>query len=310
MHKDKVWITVRCGFGDLITYLTRLPSVQKEYSGCDIVMCVDGYGQSPEWMREVCEACPQVSEVRVGWPTRKLMREEGAEEILNWVPEDAPLPFSMCLPYLVAAPDVVHIKIEEEFSLPWDRVLVMQPATTEGNNRGYELRRCWGERNWNYLSGKFIEEGWTVVWLGSEADKGYVAAPDEVVDLRGSLSILETISVIEHSFGCIAINSWIWEVAAYAGIPTVCIYLTDHHFIRLHVPPKGMENALVTIEDLDWAQMYEQVLDFFLFWFKRELPEILGSEIVDSEDSGEKMEGFEDEQDKYEHESERDASSA
>lgn len=276
-ERPEVWVYVRCGLGDFLTYLTRVPALQEKYPGHAISFFVGGYGQAPQFMKEVGDVCPELLRTEIRWPEK---RDPNVVEVLNWVPDDIPLAYPMQIPHPVVVPEEIEKKLEG-VDIPWDRVLCMQTATTEGNERGYEAYRCWGERNWTYLSMKFIEEGWVVVWVGSSRDAEFVKAPKDVIDVRGDLTVLETIALLQHSFGCIGINSWVWEVSAYAGLPTVCIYLNDHHFVRLHVPQdseKFSEHCLIVKDDKDWSQMYSLVNDFFVDWLEKQLPTLVGGD--------------------------------
>ena len=49
-------------------------------------------------------------------------------------------------------------------------------------------------------------------------------------------NVEETIFLLKNVAGCIACNSWDWEITSRLNIPTVVFYTKNHFFIQNHAP--------------------------------------------------------------------------
>lgn len=221
-------ILIQGGIGDLITYLAKLDSLLKP--GDQAKFCfTGGFETSVELQKEILRCDPRVTE------------QGKIDKVLDWRPDYAAFGFPFRLPFSVYTSDEAK-EFARDFlkhhKLDPSKTIVIQPRTTEGNIRGFEPERHWEDWKWQRLIALLSESGYSVIQVGSVKDAFHL---NGVWNLVGKTSILETIALIQKAGFTIGINSWVWEIAAYALKPTICLYFHNHFWIPLHVP-ENLEN--------------------------------------------------------------------
>ena len=217
-------IKISCGIGDAITYITRLPEfIKREQVNELSIWIAGGWQQISRLIKEVYEPCKLINKI--------TYHSEKADKHFDWIADDAPLIYPMTMPFDIPIYDT------DKISLPSDwKVCVIHPITTEGSFEGYNCQRYLEPSKWVKICDKIHDLGYKIVQIGGAAEGGYL--PQETIDLNlsGITTIRESIGILKNCDFCIGCNSWPWEVSSYKGIKTVCLYYTNTHWIRLHVP--------------------------------------------------------------------------
>lgn len=229
-------IVIGGGIGDLITYQARLNSLLKEEDQAKFFI-IGGFPKSVELQKQILDVDPRVSEIQIG-------SMGSADRILDWRPDYAPLGYPIQIPFEIPLPAIEREATDNFFEkekLLDAKTVIIQPRTTEGNQFGFEAIRHWEDRKWQELVGLISERGLKIVQVGAKSDR---LSLNGTLDLTGRTSILQAIALILKANLCIGINSWVWQVACYAGHPTSVIWLHNHFWIPLHVPEKRMHLSI------------------------------------------------------------------
>jgi hypothetical protein len=124
--------------------------------------------------------------------------------------------------------------------------ICIQALTKSGNAEGFQADlangRFWKQEEWKKLIDLLVKSNLVPFFVGAkEEDWGLVEYCKEKnykhYDATG-VDIRDTMYFLKHSQGCIACNSWSWEVTAHKHIPTICFYTKNHFFLKLHTPQK------------------------------------------------------------------------
>ncbi len=132
-------------------------------------------------------------------------------------------------PEIILSPE----EIEKQKKFLPDRFIVLG-AGARYKNKMYPY--------FNEVSERFLEKGLSVVLLGSEEDKrkDTSAYPEEVIDLRGSLSIRESLSVISLAELTVSNDSAIAHMSRAVSTPVLMIYGATHpYFGFAPLPDEG-----------------------------------------------------------------------
>lgn len=226
-------ILICCGLGDVITYQARFDSFLSKNDRVKISI-LGGFPKSVSLQKEVLAADPRVFEVLEG-------RIGKADITLDWRPDYAPLGDPIQIPFQVPVPKSaieyanVFFEIEE---IDPRRTIIIHPKTTEGNASGFEPVRHWDDWKWQKLIDLLVEQNFSVIQIGSKSDDYNF---HNTINLVGRTRILESIALILKAKYCIDVNSFVWEVAAYAEHPTISLWFHNQFWIPLHVPD-GLKN--------------------------------------------------------------------
>lgn len=248
------YILALCGFGDILSHITRLPAVKKAWPGYKIKWFLGGFGKSPQFSKEQLERegyeasiiknltfhnqLPAMRDFmlsNVVKPGDKFEDWSFCEEIFN-NQEPVFSKYEMTFPYFYFA--------KEDITYDSNRCVIIHPITKSGNAEGFEH---------DVKNGRFLQQhSWfricellgnskfkpTFVGMGDE-DFGCIdfcrSKGIEYVDFMG-YSVEDTVHIIKQAAGCIATNSWDWEIACRAQIPTVAFYTKNHFFVPVHIP--------------------------------------------------------------------------
>ena len=123
--------------------------------------------------------------------------------------------------------------------------VAIHPLTKDGNAEGFESDvdngRFWKKEFWQEICELLNEKGLTPTFVGiNDEDWGLKEYCDRrrinYIDAMG-IDVENTIHILKNVSGCIACNSWDWEVTSRLNIPTVVFYTKNHFFIQNHTPP-------------------------------------------------------------------------
>lgn len=248
-------ILALCGFGDILSHITRLPAVKEAWPGYEVKFWLGGFGKSPQFSKEQLERegyeasiiknftfhnqLPQMREFisnNVLKPEDKFEDWSFCEEIFSNI-EPVFMHHEMKLPYEYAD------TVEDTFlkSRDMSKVVVVHPLTKSGNAEGFEhdmkAGRFWDRDKWKEVCEKLIVDGYIPTFTGY-GDEDWGLFEELGADVCGDMRIPvnETVHVLKKCAGCIACNSWDWEISARAGIPTVAFYTKNHFFLPIHLP--------------------------------------------------------------------------
>jgi hypothetical protein len=256
-------ILARCGIGDILSFMARLSSVKDRHPNHAIRFFLGGHRRIPLLMRDLLFRDPLVDEVallngfegpserRKRWVRGDVARLTRARDsvLLDWLDLTPALEYRMDLPYrlqLTREERDFAKGFYEERGLDPRRTVIVQCLTLAGNTSGLELTRFWPREKFRELLGLLSREGWGVVLMGwGEENYGFqedrkagmfhahARRPDGF--LR-QMSVLEAAAVLSTAGGFIGTNSWTWEVAYRARVPTLCFYFSYQHWIPVHAP--------------------------------------------------------------------------
>ena len=122
--------------------------------------------------------------------------------------------------------------------------VAVHPLTKEGNAEGFQSDvdngRFWKQEFWQEICELLNENKLTPTFVGiNDEDWGLKEYCDQhnipYIDAM-NYNVEDTIYLLQNVVGCIACNSWDWEITSRAQIPTVCFYTKNHFFIQNHAP--------------------------------------------------------------------------
>ena len=217
-------IKISCGIGDLITYLARLPEFRKTENVDHLHLWVaGGFKDTPMHLLAVARMCPQVNSVS--------LKPENVDKNFDWIPDDNPLKYPMQIPYYTAS--------SENIELPSGKHCLIQPVTSLGSFEGFVESRYLPPEGWAAICDRVHAYGYKIIQVGAFEERDYLGKYANKVDTNwcGLMTVAETIRLAQKCHMCVATNSWVWEVSAYAQIPTLCLYYTNYDkWCRIHVP--------------------------------------------------------------------------
>ena len=261
-----IHILVRCGIGDIFTFLTRLPALKEKYPGSRIYFHVGGWAGIPiaiadvlkPYSREVdgvfvLEGYQGHSERRMNRMLRYLKtRMLPGDVLLNWIPQRAPFEYEMRLPFrprLFKEDKEFVESFFKEKGLSEDNVIAVHPITTKGNSSDFEEERFWSKDRWQTIVDILKGKGFKLLLIGAKGEEYGIKADDKDIYSFQGTEIRQTISALTMVRGLVGTNSWCWEVTGYMGKPVGVVWPLRPEDIDLHVPEgKPMENAIFEVE--------------------------------------------------------------
>ena len=251
------------GYGDTLSAITRLPAVKEKYPDYKIKFWLGGYGKSPMFSKEQLERegyeaaliknltfhnqLPQMRDfllTNVVKPADIFEDWSFCEEIFdNRIPDFHK--YKMQFPYAYKTNNR-NIELEMLATTAKDKNgVAIHPLTKDGNAEGFKSDvdngRFWKKEFWEETCELLSENGYTPTFVGiKDEDWGlreYCSERDiEYIDAMG-YNVEDTMYLLENVSGCIACNSWDWEITSRLNIPTVVFYTKNHFFIQNHAPP-------------------------------------------------------------------------
>ncbi len=225
----KAQIRIRCGIGDFITYLTRIQTFKEVYPIDELhIYVAGGWKNVPKQIIEIAQPC-----IASGLINSISEEEVTAELKEDWQPDNNPLKYKMKIPFEVPTfhQDAWCLNIDQP-------IAVIQPITTQGSFEGFNEGRNLPREDWLAICDKIKQLGYFIVQIGDVSERDYLPK-NEFVDMNacGLNTLRESIDLLKLCDLCVATNSWPWEVAAYAGKKTLCLYYTNFEiWCKIHVP--------------------------------------------------------------------------
>ena len=251
------------GYGDTLSAITRLPALKEKYPDYKIKFWLGGFGKSPQFSKEQLERegyeaaliknltfHNQLASMR-DFLLNKVVKSDDkfedwsfCEEIFNnKKPHFAPYDMQFPYEYETGEPsyhveDIVKCVKEKNG-------VAIHPLTKDGNAEGFESDvnngRFWKKEFWQEICELLNEKGLTPTFVGiNDEDWGLREYCDrrriDYIDAMG-VDVKNTMHILKNVSGCIACNSWDWEVTSRLNIPTVVFYTKNHFFIQNHTPP-------------------------------------------------------------------------
>ncbi len=237
----------RCGIGDIISHLTRIDSIKDFHKDNDIKFWLGGYGDIPKLCKDLLTFNGIDSEIVKGWNSlqqndmiKKWIEGKTAEKVVD-------LNFEQDI-FSNKIPDFYRYNMKfpfnfkgEEFKddfLETGNVIGLQIKTTTGaSDFDHNGKRFWPIENWKKLIDIFVMRGFKVAIFGGKNDSIDIKEDDKFIkSYCGKINVNQTIYAIRKCSRFVGTNSWMWEVAAFSGIQTVCLYFTNTFFLSLHIP--------------------------------------------------------------------------
>ena len=260
--KHKLIILQLAGFGDTLSLITRMPAMLRAYPNHEPLFYLGGYGKSPQFSKEQLERegfeakliknltfhnqIPQMRDFLVTKIAKKgdiVIDASFCEEIFdNRVP--AFHQYEMQFPYAYKTTNRSK-ELEAMIATIKDKNgVAIHPLTKEGNAEGFKSDldngRFWKKEFWEETCELLSENGYTPTFVGiNDEDWGLREYCDKrnisYIDVMG-YNVEDTMYLLENVSGCIACNSWDWEITSRLGIPTIVFYTKNHFFIQNHAP--------------------------------------------------------------------------
>ena len=250
------------GFGDTLSAITRLPAVKEEYPDYKIKFWLGGFGKSPLFSKQQLERegyeagliknltfHNQLPSIRDFLMT-KVVKEGDKLEDWSFCEEifDNRKPifsrYDLQYPYSYKTQDPTGELSAFAEHIKNNNGVAIHPLTKEGNAEGFQSDvdngRFWKQEFWqetcellneNKLTPTFVgikDEDWGLKDYCNQHNISYIDAMNYNVE--------DTIYLLQNVVGCIACNSWDWEITSRLSIPTVCFYTKNHFFIQNHAP--------------------------------------------------------------------------
>ena len=250
------------GFGDTLSAITRLPAVKEEYPDYKIKFWLGGFGKSPVFSKQQLERegyeagliknltfHNQLPSIRDFLMTKvvkegdKLEDWSFCEEIFdNRKPIFSKYDLQYPYEYKTGEPSEELKSFAEHIKN--NNGVAVHPLTKEGNAEGFQSDvdngRFWKKEFWEETCELLNENNFTPTFVGIKDEdwglKDYCNQHNISYIDAMNYNVEDTIYLLGNMVGCIACNSWDWEITSRAQIPTVCFYTKNHFFIQNHAP--------------------------------------------------------------------------
>ena len=252
------------GFGDTLSAITRLPAVKEEYPDYKIKFWLGGFGKSPIFSKQQLE--------REGYESGLIknltfhnqlpsMRDflmnkvvKAGDKLEDWSFCDEifdnrkPIfsKYDLQYPYVYKTSEPSEELKSFAEHIKNNNGVAIHPLTKDGNAEGFESDvkngRFWKQEFWQELCELLNEKGLTPTFIGIKDEdwglKDYCNQHNISYIDAMNYNVEDTIYLLQNVVGCIACNSWDWEITSRAQIPTICFYTKNHFFIQNHAPQK------------------------------------------------------------------------
>ena len=250
------------GYGDTLSAITRLPALREIYPDYKIKFWLGGFGKSPTFSkeqleREGCEASliknftfhNQIPQMRE-FITSKMVKD--GDEFQDWsfceeiFDNKQPIfsQYEMQFPYEYKTSDPTEDLISFSKEIKNKNGVAIHPLTKDGNAEGFtsdvDNGRFWKKEFWEETCELLNENGYTPTFVGINDEdwglKEYCSKRNiDYIDAM-NYNVEDTMFLLQNVTGCIACNSWDWEITSRLNIPTVVFYTKNHFFIQNHAP--------------------------------------------------------------------------
>ncbi len=302
---NKIVILHMAGYGDFLSFLTRCKSIKEKHSDHEIVFYFGGWGKSPILCKEQATREGYKSSVIKNF-TNHSQVEYFKEWLKKSILKDGDMLIDACFcaeifnnetPSFISNYDMEdfykykteyypHIRLRKYLDEPNRcknlklrlkyKYVIINPITSSGSPEGFDVDlqqgRFLSKEKWVSICRKLYENEFTPMLVGiNDEDYGLKEALNKEVEYFDAmgLSVEETIALIqEYAQGCIATNSWLWEVAARNRIPTVCIYTKNTFFLPVHLPQRSSEIYNNLYVETNVNAEVQDVFDKFMYLYE------------------------------------------
>ena len=251
------------GFGDTLSAITRLPAVKEKYPDYKIKFWLGGFGKAPLFSKQQLERegyeagliknltfhnqLPSIRDFLMSKVVKegdKLEDWSFCEEIFdNRKPIFSKYDLQFPYEYKTNANLKTELKSFAEH-IKNNNGVAIHPLTKDGNAEGFQSDvdngRFWKKEYWQETCELLNENGYTPTFVGINDEdwglKDYCNQHNISYIDAMNYNIEDTIYLLGNMAGCIACNSWDWEITSRLSIPTVCFYTKNHFFIQNHAP--------------------------------------------------------------------------
>jgi hypothetical protein len=253
-----IHIVARCGIGDILSHIAKIDDIKHKHSQDKIKFWIGGYKNIPLLCNEILTYNGIESQVIKGWSdisqneTVKNFIKSGIKN------DDVLLDFNFeidifnkrtpkCNEYEMTFP---YKYVGEEFKnsfFDYDKIVGIQAYTKTGApDFDHNGQRFLSNEKWKELIQELVNEDYKVAIFGSQNDSiEGIKEGKYIQSFCGNLSINKTIYAIDKCSRFVGTNSWMWEVAAFKPIRTICLYFTNTFFKQLHIPTYDIKTLLI-----------------------------------------------------------------
>jgi hypothetical protein len=251
-------IKVQGGIGDMVSYLTRIPSYKRIKNINKVYFNqVSGWRDVPLLIIEILQPC-----ISNGYINGIILGQVNSELpclIEDWRPDNSSLSYPMQLPFIMPTYQSDEINIPQLYN---KKICCINPVTASGNFKGYTEYRYLPKYDWIEICKHLKKLGYYIIYIGGSSDKGYIPQEYIDLDLAGLIPIRQTVSILKKCHLCVCTNSWPGEVTSYAGIPTVYLYYTNKHWIPLHFPKYELPNCGIPNLRIELDKKLENIIKY------------------------------------------------
>ena len=250
------------GFGDTLSAITRLPAVKEKYPDYKIKFWLGGFGKAPLFSKQQLERegyeagliknltfhnqLPSIRDFLMSKVVKegdKLEDWSFCEEIFdNRKPIFSKYDLQFPYEYNTGEPSEELKSFAEHIKN--NNGVAIHPLTKTGNAEGFESDlaqgRFWQQKYWEETCELLNENNFTPTFVGIKDEdweiKNYCNQHNISYIDAMNYNIEDTIYLLGNMAGCIACNSWDWEIKSRLSIPPVCFYTKNHFFIQNHAP--------------------------------------------------------------------------
>lgn len=256
-------VSLVCGLGDLFTFTTRLEDFfekNPDYSGIRFWL----YNHSPELAKELLSLTSFDASLITVSDMTSFLEEIIPEESISKARErfvvqsacgkDANKFIEFCHLFFPNIEDWSYIDTYMKYKTTYPYKLNVKPHVFKEGNQRYivvhpfstkvkteKKERHWTPLRWRGLLSRiaYYYKDYDIVLIGTAQDKierTETSYNNTYIDLRGKLSLKETISYIYGANAVLGTNSWPTQIACWAGIPTYTQWFVQHQLIPSHFP--------------------------------------------------------------------------
>ena len=253
-------VVLACGLGDLFLFLTKLDDFfekNKEYTSIKFFSWI----HSPELAKELVSMSKHnVSIYSVEDMTNYLRTRvspdklEQAETMFikqNTTGKGVPEYMEFIHRFFPNLEQWVNIGVYNKYKSTYPYTLPCNVASREkpyivvhpfsSSVKTEKEERTWSTDRWGSLLKQMREYStdYEIVLIGSNGDKkinSKLFSTKGITDLRGELSLTESVALVQGASILVGINSWPAMMSYWSNIPTYVQWFVQEHFLQTHVP--------------------------------------------------------------------------